>query len=139
MFENLAKQIKRPIYLLEIKYLNTVFIMKTRWILHHPGNLEISLFLFLGWLETVYNLVLFSWSAAHQNLLQICSLCGILSVHFITNNADYALIESEILLAVKGAAELEDVLCQNQTMATAIITSLQHHTPTEAWQSNSYW
>lgn len=98
-----------------------------------------TIILISRWLETVYNLVLLSWSAAHQNLLQICSLCGILSVHFITNNADSALIESEILLALEGAAELEDVLCQNQTMATAIITSLQHHTPTENWQSNSYW
>lgn len=32
VFENLEKQMKRQIYPLEIKYLNTIFIMKTRWI-----------------------------------------------------------------------------------------------------------
>lgn len=48
VFENLAKQIKRQIYLVEIKYLNTIFIMKTRWISHCVGNLEIPLFWFLG-------------------------------------------------------------------------------------------
>lgn len=44
VFENLEKQMKRQIYPLEIKYLNTIFIMKTRWIWHCPGNLEIPLF-----------------------------------------------------------------------------------------------
>lgn len=37
-----------------------------------------------------------------------------------------AFIQSEILLALEGAAEL-DVLYQNYRMATAIITSLEHH------------
>lgn len=37
-----------------------------------------------------------------------------------------AFIQSEILLALEGAAEL-DVLYQNYRMATAITTSLEHH------------